>query len=205
MHQSSLDKMLDFKERYLKDRQEDPLLILDLGSQDVNGSYRPLFDVLPWTYSGVDMTDGANVDIVLDDPYDWKKIQSNSVDVLISGQAFEHIEFFWIIMLEIERVLKFDGLCCIIAPSGGTEHRYPVDCWRFYTDGFAALGRFARLEVLETFTQWKPDPKYTDLCNSWRDSVLVARKKRFSLFSVWRRRIVRRLLHKLFLMELKRM
>jgi len=197
--------MLDFKERYLKDRQEDPLLILDLGSQDVNGSYRPLFDVLPWTYSGVDMTDGANVDIVLDDPYDWKKIQSNSVDVLISGQAFEHIEFFWIIMLEIERVLKFDGLCCIIAPSGGTEHRYPVDCWRFYTDGFAALGRFARLEVLETFTQWKPDPKYTDLCNSWRDSVLVARKKRFSLFSVWRRRIGRRLLHKLFLMELKRM
>lgn len=205
MHQSSLDKMLDFKERYLRNRRKDSLLILDLGSQDVNGSYRPFFDVSPWTYRGVDLTGGDNVDIILDDPYDWKKIPSNSVDVLISGQAFEHIEFFWITMLEIERVLKFDGLCCIIAPSGGAEHRYPVDCWRFYADGFTALGRFARLEVLEAYTQWKPDPKYTDLCNSWRDSVLVAGKRQLPLFSRWRRRIVRCLLHKLSIMELKRM
>ena len=76
----------------------------------------------------MDMTPGKNVDIVLPSPYRWRGIESNSVDVLISGQAFEHIEFFWITMLEIARVLKPGGLCCIIAPSGGAEHKYPVDC-----------------------------------------------------------------------------
>ena len=204
MHKSSLDKMLDFKERYLKDRDTEPLLILDLGSLDVNGSYREYFDVSPWLYRGVDMAQGENVDIVLEDPYDWKTIRSNSVDVLISGQAFEHIEFFWITMLEIERVLRPGGLCCIIAPSGGSEHRYPVDCWRFYSDGFAALGQFARLEVLEIYTQWKSDPKYTDLCNSWRDSVLICRKENLPLLSAWRRRILRGILHKISIMQLKR-
>lgn len=202
MHKSSLDKMLGFREKYLKDRDKEPLLILDLGSLDVNGSYREYFDVSPWTYHGVDMTRGENVDIVLEDPYDWKKIRSNSVDVLISGQAFEHIEFFWITMLEIERVLKPGGLCCIIAPSGGTEHRYPVDCWRFYTDGFAALGRFARLEVAEVFTQWEPDSRYADLSNSWRDSVLICRKESLPLLPAWRRRILRGILHKISIMEL---
>ena len=196
--------MLDFKKSYLKNRGTEPLLILDLGSLDVNGSYREYFDVSPWLYRGVDMTQGENVDIVLEDPYDWREIRSNSVDVLISGQAFEHIEFFWITMLEIERVLKPGGLCCIIAPSGGSEHRYPVDCWRFYTDGFAALGRFARLEVVEAFTQWKPDSRYADLSNSWRDSVLICRKESLPLLSAWRRRVLRGILHKISIMQLKR-
>lgn len=196
--------MLDFKERYLKDMSTEPLLILDLGSLDVNGSYRELFDVSPWLYRGVDMAEGENVDIVLEDPYDWKTIRSNSVDALISGQAFEHIEFFWITMLEIERVLRPGGICCIIAPSGGAEHRYPVDCWRFFADGFAALGRFARLDVVEAFTQWKPDSRYADLSNSWRDSVLICRKESLSLLSAWRRRILRGILHKISIMELKR-
>ncbi len=195
--------MLDFKERYLKNRDKEPLLILDLGSFDVNGSYRGFFDISPWLYRGVDMTEGENVDIVLNNPYDWKTIRSNSVDVLISGQAFEHIEFFWITMLEIERVLRPGGLCCIIAPSGGSEHRYPVDCWRFYSDGFAALGRFARLTVVEAFTQWEPDPRYADLSNSWRDSVLICRKENLHLLSAWKQKILRGILHKISVMQLK--
>ena len=194
--------MLDFKERYLTTREKVPLLILDLGSCDVNGSYRHHFDAPPWTYRGVDMTPGKNVDIVLQNPYDWTAIRSNSVDVLISGQAFEHIEFFWITILEIERVLKPGGLCCIIAPSGGVEHRFPVDCWRFYPDGFDALSRFAHLEVAEVFTQWEPDPRYSDPSNTWRDSVLICRKKRLSLLSSWRRMIIRGIVHKILIMEL---
>ena len=203
MHQSSIDGMLLFRKKYLDNRKDEPLLIVDLGSLDVNGSYRPHFDVPSWTYRGIDMSPGKNVDIVLRNPYNWRELKSNSVDVLISGQAFEHIEFFWITMLEIERVLRPGGLCCIIAPSGGAEHGYPVDCWRFYTDGFAALARFARLEVVEVFTRREPDSKYTDLSNSWRDSVLICRKKTLPLLSAWRRGILRGILHKISIMELK--
>ena len=202
MHRSSLDKMLDFRNKYLDSKKNEALLILDLGSLDVNGSYREYFDTSSWTYRGIDMTPGKNVDIILKNPYNWREVKSNSVDVLISGQAFEHIEYFWITMLEIARVLRQGGLCCIIAPSGGPEHRYPVDCWRFYPDGFAAMGRFAHLEVVEVFTQWKPDSQYTDLSNTWRDSVLICRKESLPLLSAWRRRILRGILHKISIMEL---
>ncbi len=197
MHQSSLDNMRSFRARYLEDRKDEPLFILDIGSLDVNGSYRPYFDISPWVYQGMDMAPGENVDIVLEDPYHWRKIRSDSADVIISGQAFEHIEFFWITMLEVARVLKPGGLCCIIAPSGGYEHRYPVDCWRFYPDGFSALACFARLEVLEVSAQWEPDLQYTDDSDRWQDAVLVCRKPRLSRFDSWRERIRLALLRKI--------
>jgi SAM-dependent methyltransferase len=187
--------MLAFKRSYLECKKNESLLILDLGSLDVNGSYREYFDIPPWTYRGMDMTSGRNVDIILQNPYRWQEIKSDSADVLISGQAFEHIEYFWITMLEIARVLKPGGLCCIIAPSGGFEHRYPVDCWRFYPDGFAALAGFARFEVVSVFTQREANPKYSDDSSKWQDTVLICRKPHFSFIASWRERIRRTLLH----------
>ena len=116
MHQSSLDKMEKFRDHYLRDKKSEPLIITDLGSMNVNGCYRPLFDIANWQYRGLDIEPGDNVDIVLKNSYSWPEIRSESVDVLISGQAFEHIEYFWITMLEIARILKPHGICCIIAP-----------------------------------------------------------------------------------------
>ena len=198
MHQSSFDKMAVFKKKYLETRRNEALYILDLGSLDVNGSYRSLFDIFAWTYRGMDTVWGENVDIVLKNPYKWQEIRSGSVDVLISGQAFEHIEYFWIAMLEIDRILKPDGLCCIIAPSGGFEHRYPVDCWRFYPDGFAALARFAEFMVMEVSTQWTPDPKYTvDDSNKWQDTMMVCKKEPLPLLKSLRRQVRRIFLHKI--------
>lgn len=199
MHESSLDKMRDFKSKYLESKKNESLLILDLGSLDVNGSYRKDFDIPAWKYKGIDVTNGKNVDIVLKNPYRWREIRSCSADVLISGQAFEHIQFFWLTMLEIARVLRYGGLCCIIAPSNGPEHRYPVDCWRFYPDGLSALGRFARLEVLEAVTQWEPDDQYDEDSNVWRDSVLVCRKPVLLRLASFRDRVLRSLYMKCLL------
>lgn len=176
MHKSSIDKMKSFRKQYLSGKEDCELKILDLGSTDIGGSYRTIFDEEKWGYTGIDLLPGKNVDIVLSDPYNWLEIESSSSDVFISGQTFEHIEYFWQTMLEIARVLKPGGLCCIIAPSGGPEHRYPVDCWRFYPDGFKALARYARLEVLEVRTQWE-DEGHSDGSDIWADTMLVARKK----------------------------
>jgi len=199
MHHSSYDKMLDFKNNYLKDQINKSLKILDLGSQDVNGTYRAIFNEPLWNYQGMDMNSGKNVDIVLENPYSWKEICSNSVDVLISGQAIEHVEFFWITMLEIARVLKPGGLCCIIAPSAGHEHRFPVDCWRFYCDGFKALSRFALLQEIKVYKQEEPDSKYTDSSNLWLDTVLICKKGQHPRWIALRHRIWRFLAHKVCL------
>jgi SAM-dependent methyltransferase len=196
VHKSSLDKMLAFRKKYLENRENEPLLILDLGSLDVNGSYRGYFEVSSWTYRGIDMAAGKNVDIVLQDPYNWREVRSGSADVVVSGQAFEHIEFFWLTMLEIARVLKPEGLCCLIAPSGGPEHRYPVDCWRFYPDGFAALARFTSLEVLEIYSQ-NGTTGYSDGSDMWQDTVLVCRKPASPKISLWKKGFRHCLLRKL--------
>ena len=175
MHQSSLEKMRAFREVYLTGKEDVALKIYDLGSMDIGGCYRSLFGEEPWKYIGLDLTPGENVDIVLSDPYNWLEIESCSADVVISGQALEHIEFFWLTMKEIARILKPGGLCCIIAPSGGPEHKYPVDCWRFYPDGFRALARYADLNVVSVNTQWEPQG-YRDDSDRWADTVLIAKK-----------------------------
>ena len=175
MHLSSFEKMKFFREKYLSSKENLGLKILDLGSTDIFGCYRPIFDKENWQYTGVDLAPGKNVDIVLSDPYNWLELKTGSFDVFISGQTFEHIEYFWVTILEIERVLKPGGLCCILAPSGGPEHRYPLDCWRFYPDGFNALARYANLDVLEVGTDWE-SRGYEDDSDIWADTFLIAKK-----------------------------
>ncbi len=176
MHQSSLDKMREFVREHLAERRGTPLSILDLGSMDVNGSYRPLFDDPAWRYTGVDLAPGRNVDKVLPEPYRWDGIPAASQDVVISGQAFEHIEFFWVTLQSMAHVLRPGGLICIIAPSRGYEHRYPVDCWRFYPDGFRALARYTGLEVVSVATQWERLGYENDDSDDWGDTIAVLRK-----------------------------
>jgi len=189
MHESSFRRMQAFCHHHLASKQMQPLRIVDIGSQDVNGSYRPLFAHGSWEYLGVDMAPGRNVDVVLRNPYRWRELRSRSADVVVSGQAFEHIEFFWISALEIARVLRPGGICCLIVPSAGPEHRYPVDCWRFYPDGLRAIARFAGLEVLQADTDWAGSGG--EGSDMWRDSVLVARKpEQSSCWSDWRRRML---------------
>lgn len=176
MHLSSLNNMRAFREKYLAPFNDQPLEILDLGSTEMGACYRPIFDRPQWHYTGVDLTPGQNVDIVLRDAYAWREIRSGSIDVLISGQVLEHAEYFWLTALEISRVLKPGGITCLIAPSSGPEHRYPTDCWRFYPDGMHALAKFSRLRPLEIKTHWEDmgDPG----SDCWHDSILVAEKPR---------------------------
>lgn len=180
MHASSYQHMQRLVSTYL-DRAR-PLAVIDIGSYDVNGSYRTLFDAPDWRYTGVDLEAGPGVDVVLSSPYRLP-FPSRSVDVVISGQAFEHVEYFWMTWLEMIRVLKPGGLIFLIAPSRGPEHRYPQDCWRFYPDGYRALAKFGRCELVEVGTDWQPhaDPGSAP----WGDTVGVFRGVRLG----WRDRL----------------
>lgn len=150
--------------QYLPERR--PLHVLDVGSYSVNGSYKPLFTERGCHYTGLDQSPGPNVDVVLKDPYRFP-FPRNTFEVLVSGQAFEHIPRFWETWSEMVRVLKPGGWIFLIAPSRGVEHRYPVDCWRFYRDGFRALGEWKQLEIIEAETRWE---------TTWGDCIGVFRK-----------------------------
>jgi SAM-dependent methyltransferase len=201
MHGSSLHKMRLFRQEFLSGMAGVPLRILDLGSLEIGASYRPIFDDPAWHYTGVDLHAGANVDIVLKHPYRWQEIQSASVDVFISGQVFEHVEYFWITLLEMSRVLKPGGIVCIIVPSAGPEHRYPVDCWRFYPDGVRAMAKFAGMEILKAETHWGGDNP-TDDSMVWQDTTLVCRKPALPWHRALGRHLRQRLQHAALLMSL---
>jgi SAM-dependent methyltransferase len=170
MHQTSLDKIKAFVEEYLEGFEDTELIIIDVGAKSYlnNPTYRFFFNKPKWKYLGLDLEAGDNVDIVVSDPYNWKEVPSDFADVIVSGQAFEHIEFPWLTIKEIFRVLKPGGICCIIAPSSGAEHKYPHDCWRFYPDGMKALGKWAGFKVVEIFTDWG--------LGEWQDTFAVFQK-----------------------------
>ena len=176
MHDTSFDTMRTFVRVHLGAARGKPLEILDFGSQVVDEqprSYRELFDDANWRYRGLDIEAGSNVDVVVDNAYSWDAVPADSVDVVVSGQAFEHVEYFWASMFEIVRVLRPGGLAAIIAPAGGFEHRYPVDCWRFYPDGMRAIANYVECDVVDVFTDWQH--------GEWDDSILVARKPEWDI------------------------
>lgn len=184
MHTSSLEHVDRLVRKYLFAKAE--LRIVDLGSYDVNGCYKPFFVQPGWEYQGFDLRPGPNVDRVLESPYRLP-LASHSADVLISGQAFEHIEFFWLTWMEMVRVLKPNGLIFLLAPSRGEEHRYPQDCWRFYPDGYRALAKYAGMELLEVSTDWHPHPSPDSA--QWGDTVGVFKQPPMSLLTRWRSRL----------------
>lgn len=182
-----------FKNKYLAGRESEELKILDVGSYNMGGSYKALFDEPAWDYTGMDLVPGAGVDIVVRDCYEWKEIEGAIYDVVISGQAFEHMPYFWLVMQEIARVLKPDGICCIIAPGAGPEHRCPVDCYRFYPDGMIAIAEYACMNVLHAFMGQGIKASGRDIFGDndgiWQDCVLIAQKgRRYSMWQGEKRR-----------------
>ena len=107
---------------------------LDIGSLDVNGNLRELFE----DYIGLDMREGKNVDIVANGhelPF-----KDNEFDCVTCVETFEHDDDPFQTMSEIHRVLQ-EGGKAIIAASGINfpNHDYPADYFRYTKDGMGVL------------------------------------------------------------------
>lgn len=163
MHDTAMIYGECFFKTYLKETRD--LIIVDIGSQDVNGSLKT---VAPkdCKYIGMDFVKAKGVDIILKDPYNLP-LENESVDVVVSSSCFEHSEFFWLLFNEMLRVIKSSGLIYINAPSNGAFHRYPVDCWRFYPDSGVALQNWGNRSgydcaMLESFIGVRKKYKWND-------------------------------------------
>jgi SAM-dependent methyltransferase len=111
--------------------------VLDVGSYDENGTNRPLVEGRGWHYTGLDIRDGPNVDIIAG-PYLYP-FEDNSFDLVISGQAMEHVEDLRSWINECVRVLAPGGRLCITTVWKMFYHPFPVDCWRIMPDGMRWL------------------------------------------------------------------
>lgn len=134
MHTTGLNCMNTLLSLY----QGESASVLDVGSYDVNGTFKPLITERGWQYTGLDITAGPNVDIVSSDPYHFP-VMDNAYDIVISGSTMEHVQAIWQWIPELVRVLKPGGLLAITTHWSEREHRYPVDCWRIMPDGMRFL------------------------------------------------------------------
>ena len=116
----------------------DSLNVLDVGSYNVNGTFRPLVENRGWHYTGVDTVAGPNVDVVTVNPFSFP-FDDGTFDVVISGSTMEHVTAIWEWLPELVRVLRPGGFLAIHTHWKFPEHRYPVDCWRIMPDGMRYL------------------------------------------------------------------
>lgn len=142
MHESAYNEM----RAILAGIRGEGLRVLDVGSLDVNGSYRPLVAGRGWSYTGLDMRPGKNVDVVSDDPFRYQ-FEDNRFDIVISGSTMEHVTRIWDWVPELVRVLKPGGWLVILTHWQFPEHRYPLDCWRIMPDGMRFLFEREPLDI----------------------------------------------------------
>lgn len=147
------------------------LSILDVGSLDVHnpkkelnfGRYLKGRD--NWTYTGLDLVEGANVDVVATGMYEYP-FPDNSFDVVVSANTLEHVLDTHKFIKEIARVTR--DLVYIAVPNSHPEHCFPIDCWRVFPDGMRFLLKdIAGLEVLDVYRDGRAEKK---------DTIGIARK-----------------------------
>jgi len=169
MHLSAYNNAQRFYDVYNKSFA-DGFKVVEVGSQNVNGSMRPIFE-RDCDYTGLDWVDGKGVDIVLTEAYKFP-IPDECADIITCSSAFEHSEMFWVTFLEVMRILKPQGLFYMNAPSNGGFHQFPVDCWRFFPDSgkaFVTWGKHNGYKpaLLESFISHREGGKV------WNDFTMV--------------------------------
>jgi SAM-dependent methyltransferase len=176
MHHSAYVNAEKFAKKYIPNLEG--IKILDVGSYDVNGTMKPIFERAQ--YVGLDMEAGPNVDVVgvsHDIPFG-----KDEFDVVISSSCFEHDDMFWISFQEMCRVLKPGGYMYIQAPSNGPYHGWPGDNWRFYIDSWKALEKWGKrlgydIKLVEHYIdETTPAPPYEGN-RIWNDSIGIFKKK----------------------------
>lgn len=147
MHGSAYDDAAAFVKRHLVPGKK--TRIADVGSYNVNGCLRPLFNDPAWEYVGLDISAGPNVDVVLSAEYGWGAAHEGQFDVVVTTQVMEHVRMPWLWIKDVVHIAKLGGLVYVCTPHTIGFHEYPIDCWRAWPDGMRALLEYADVEVLE--------------------------------------------------------
>lgn len=96
----------------------DKVTVVDFGSKDYNGSLKDLFTNS--SYTGVDISEGKNVDVISKAHEFRSNIQ---YDVVISGEMLEHDEYWMVSLMNMYLLLKNGGLMVLsCAGNGRPEH-----------------------------------------------------------------------------------
>lgn len=120
--------------------------LVDIGCG--NKPYLRYFSLID-EYIGVDI-DNNEADIVAN--AEFLPIKSNSIDIVLCNQLIEHVSEPIKIIVEINRILKEEGILILTAPQMGRLHGEPNDYYRYTKWGLKYLLEENRmkLEIIES-------------------------------------------------------
>ena len=119
--------------------QQPPFRVLEIGSRNRSGNVRRSLLGDRVEYVGMDIVAGDNVDIVGDAHALSDLFLPGSFDAAFSMSVFEHLLMPWKVAIEINHVLKPDGLVMISTHQTFPLHEIPWDFWRFSDQSWHGL------------------------------------------------------------------
>jgi len=152
MHETSYAEMKVNIEKYCGGIEAGSY-VADIGSQDINGTYRDLIEP-HFDYMGYDSVPGRNVHVVMKGEFDTG-LPDGAVDIILCGQVLEHCRNPFLLAQEIIRITRKGGILLIVAPFRWDEHKFPIDCWRFLPDGMKLLFPAEQVKCLDSYINGK--------------------------------------------------
>ena len=126
------------------------LRVLEVGPDGFPSAYRQKVEARSGRAGAWDTLDlfvDSRLTFVATSEYSFP-IESETYDVVLSGQVIEHVRKPWVWIREIARVCKRGGTVITVNPVSWPYHEAPIDCWRVYPEGMRALYEEASIEVL---------------------------------------------------------
>ena len=113
--------------------------IIEIGARARSGISRR--DLFPPTaaYTGFDIADGPNVDVVGDAHELSRHFPANHFDFAFSVSVWEHLVMPWKVSLELNRIMKPGGIVMINTHQTWPSHEEPWDFFRFSEYSWASL------------------------------------------------------------------
>jgi SAM-dependent methyltransferase len=134
--------------------------VLEVGSFNVNGSPRSVFEAVATSYIGTDMSAGKGVDRVMNNADLLTAFECGSFDTVICCECLEHDVCFWQTVEYLRLLVKPGGYLIISTPAlGFGYHAYPKNYAHFskdaYVDWFFAGWDICDLRYLDERTNKK--------------------------------------------------
>jgi hypothetical protein len=124
--------------------------LLEVGSRARSGVVRRGLTPGGWSYVGLDIMQGLNVDIVADAHELTTAFPSQKFDAVMAFSVIEHMMMPWKFVVELNRVLNMGAIGIFTTHQAWPLHDAPWDFWRFSDRAWPALlNRMTGFEVLE--------------------------------------------------------
>lgn len=132
---------------------------LEVGSRARSGGIRKNLVPESWSYTGLDIVAGENVDVVGDAHGISKLFPGEKFDAVGAFSVLEHILMPWKFIIELNKILDIGAIGFFSTHQCWPLHDVPWDFWRFSDNAWPALlNRDTGFEIISTALS---DPAFT--------------------------------------------